>query len=601
MDHRQTRFFCLTSALAAALVCAALLALTACGSDSAQAPAATPAPEKTEKAGVAVVTPEPTATPEPAWLHEPVDFLGQDALKTAVQYALKTDDDEISGAALASVEELILVDGANISDLAPLAHAESLGTLVVIDGAMDLAPLAELANLKRLTLTGGHFGDLTRVAVLPHLEELNLFHYDTGDLTPLIGLTKLHTLRLGNHKNFAYTGLEQLTGLKTLLIADRSRNDLSRLTHLKNLESLTIWPCKQRDLAWIADMQNLTELHLDMRTDGDLTPLEKLTGLTKLSVNFESGRLLDPMWLSKLVGLEELYLRGAYFGELAALKDIRGLRRLAVDDIRISLDLTQMPDFPELTDLEIRNCSVMCTGELARYPKLTRFVLYHGELDQHRPIYELTNLTSLILRPVPAGGYRTLGGVEWIAGLTNLEELDWGGRAGDLTQLEALSKLKKLNLDGAKIKDLTPLTALTNLETLDVSNNRFSRIPDLSALTKLKSFRLVGSRINDFSGLATSASLAHATLQGDRIKDPAQLAQAKGLYDVALSDEIGNARQAEKLIAAQQTVTDALRASHAYANTADSRAVLDRFRLNSYLHEPYYGSPDWYPLLERTY
>ena len=70
-------------------------------------------------------------------------------------------------------------------------------------------------------------------------------------------------------------------------------------------------------------------------------------------------------------------------------------------------------------------------------------------------------VTSLTLRPREAGGYRNLGGVERLSALTNLTELNWGGVAGKLASISALSKLEHLNLRGAKVKSLDELTALT--------------------------------------------------------------------------------------------------------------------------------------------
>ena len=583
-------------ALAAAAATLALALLFGCSKEERrpETDARTPEP-------LPAATPLPTDTPVPDWYNAPVDFGGQDALLTAVQYALKTSDTQIPGSALAQVEELILVDGARIRDLSPLQHAESLRTLVILDGGMELAPLAELPELTRLTLTGGHFGDLTHVAALRNLQELNLFGYETRDFTPLAGLNGLHTLRLGNHMRYEYTGLSELRGLTTLLLADGARTDLSWLGDMTQLESLTIWPCKQRDIPWIGALKNLKSLHLNLRTNCDLSPLADLPELTRLAVNYESGRMYDALWINRLTAVEELYLSGTYFGELADFAGMERLRALTLDDVQITVDLAEMPAFPELAALTIKNCGVVNAQRLSGLPKLTSLALSGGSIDNCRAVYALTNLTSLTLRPRPQGGYGSLGGVEQLERLVNLTELDWGGRAGKLETISSLPKLERLSLRGAKVRSLDDLTGLTKLKTLDVSANSFSKIPDLSKLTELTEFVMTDSRINDFTGLATLPGLTHATLQGDRIADAAQLAESERLYAVRLVDDVDSQRHAEKLAAAQRAVDEALRAKTPYANTADTDAVKNRFLLKDYLHRPSYGSAEWFWLLETTY
>ncbi len=592
-EKKRQPSFAIFAAAAATL---ALALLFGCSREepAEDAAARTPAPSPT-------ATLQPTGTPVPDWYDAPVDFCGQDALLTAVQYALKTGDAQIPGSALARVEELILVSGAQIHDLSPLAHAERLRSLVILDGGMELSPLAQLPELTRLTLAGGHFGDLTRIAVLPRLQELNLFGYETTDFTPLAGLKQLHTLRLGNHMRYDYAGIRDLSGLTTLLLADGARTDLGWLGEMTQLESLTIWPCKQRDIPWISALKNLKSLHLNLRTNCDLSSLADLPELRRLAVNYESGRMFDTMWISRLTTVEELYLRGTYFGEPADFAGMERLRALTLDDVQIAVDLAELPAFPELASLTIKNCGVKNAQRLSGFPGLTRFALYGGSIDDCRAVYALTNLTALALRPRPAGGYASLGGVEQLELLVNLTELDWGGRAGRLETISNLPRLERLSLRGAKVRSLEDLTCLTELKTLDVSANGFSKIPDLSKLTKLTEFVMTDSRINDFSGLATLPGLTHATLQGDRIADASQLAESKRLYAVRLVDDVDNERQAEKLAAAQLAVDEALRRQTPYAGTADTEAVKNRFLLKDYLHRPSYGSAEWFSLLETTY
>ena len=588
----------------AALTLLLLFALgcSAAREDEAVLPEATSLPTAAPTAVAA-----PTATPLPDDYDAPVDFSGQPGLLRAVQYALATDRNEITYRELDTIETLILADGAHITDVGVLARATNLSKLVVVDGELDLSPLAGLPRLTSLTVTGGWYGDLCRVAVLPQLTELNLFGYDTTDFTPLYELKQLTTFRAGNHQTYDFSALADMPRLTTLLLPDARKNDLSWIAGLTNLEDLTIWPCKQKYFDWMSGMTSLRRLHLDMRVNADFSALAALTNLTELRIEMESGRVLDDLsWLGVLTELDTLYLNGLRLPNMHVLEGLKNLETLTLGNVHDSIRIYEFPDLPDLTSLTITDCSVVNAGDLVRFPALTRLALVNSTVDDHRAIYELTKLTSLTMRPDAAGGVRSIGGVERLTALTNLTELDWGGRAGKLDEIAALSKLEKLRLSGARVTDWRALTRLSNLRELDLSHNRIARVPDtISNMTALERLDLSDNGLRYVELLKQVPSLTHLTVAGlGRTTDLATLTtlpRLAALRLVPLAKTDMTVERIDALGAETDAITDALRLTAPYLNDAESEAVMARFQLFDYLHQPYYGSEAWYPPLAAPY
>lgn len=590
-QNGMKRFFAPLLLIVALAACMAGCAPRAETAPPTPTPAPTPAPS---------VIPLPTSTPIPPDYDEPVDFIGQPALAAAVMYALGTDDPAITYRMLDAVDTLILTDAA-ITDLLPLARANSLKTLVIVDGMMDLSPLSALPALRSLTVTGGRFGDLNAVAVLPQLAELNLFGYETTDFSPLLSMERLTTLRICNHAPCDLSALASLTQLTTLMLPDARGNDLGWLEALTELRDLTIWQCKQRYFDFLPALTKLTHLRLDMRTDCDLTPIGSLHDLHSLTIDMESGRAMDDQsWLSGLRELRELSLRGLYFSDLTRLTGLTKLQSLTLDGIHDNVRLYELPELPALTELSILNNSVVSAGELVRYPALRKLTLYNSPVADASNVYQLTNLTSLTMRADVDGGERRLGGVERVSGMKNLAYLDWGGLGGDLDALADLPKLTHLRLSNARIVDWTPITRLSQLRFLDLSANRIKRVPpSVADMTDLTTLDLSGcASLRSVSALATAPALTRLALNGRRIIDMDSLASIPGLLSLTLvdggrTDPLTGRRTGA--IAIDPAYLEALRKASPCLNYAEDAAVIDRFFLKDYMHAPYACSAQWYP------
>lgn len=87
----------------------------------------------------------------------------------------------------------------------------------------------------------------------------------------------------------------------------------------------------------------------------------------------------------------------------------------------------------------------------------------------------------------------------------------------DLTGIENLRYLEKLDLSNSQLKSLTPLKHLTALKTLNLSSANIFVIDDLSKLVNLESLDLSNNSIEDSSALSSLSKLKKLNLAKNNI------------------------------------------------------------------------------------
>ena len=237
------------------------------------------------------------------------------ALKAAIGAALgKAPGEAVSAEELAGLESLEARNG-GIRDLSGLEGAVGLRELDVgFNPLADLRPLAALPALESLHLDGAA-PDLAPLASLTRLKRLSLRHNGIDDLGALVSLAGLTELDVGDNR---IEGLQPLAGLTRLAVLRADRNRIASL-----------WP--------LASLAGLEALELDANQVRDLQPLAGMARLRKLGLGSNGLAELHP--LSGLEGLRELGLAGNAVEDLRALAGLSGLRRLdlrgnAVGDVR---------------------------------------------------------------------------------------------------------------------------------------------------------------------------------------------------------------------------------------------------------------------------
>lgn len=420
-----------------------------------------PKPPKND-AEVAVVSPSPVAAPS-------VRFCDMDVPLTAKE---------------------LECDGESITDLAPLARLGSLEKLSLrFTRVTDVSPLAGLSHLRELEIAGCRqeewdsyecynergarpserggppplvtpLEDISPLANLRELQSIRLDSTLVTDLAPLSGLAKLRALHLFHTPA---TRLPALPKSLEILEADSSAlEDIEGLRDLPRLETLSLWSSRARS---VDALEHDTALRT-LRVSGSLL----------------SGLITSLEGLSKLSGLTSLSLSEMDAVDLAPLANMSALTKLHIKNSGV-LGIAPLANLKQLAELEL---------DATRWtPGSSRFT-EHGKNDDYHYLPHPEEVIDL----VPLGGLR------------ELRTLSLAGRPGSLAPLAKLTKLEQVTLGGGPESyptfDLAHLRNAKNLSTLDIEQGQPSRLADIGALTSLEELRLVNATVKLRSTTALS-------------------------------------------------------------------------------------------------
>ena len=259
-------------------------------------------------AAVGSITSDERAASLESFLTATADGIVLDALAEALGYEALSR--KVNLLQLPSVLEIVL-HGRDI---------ESIADHPAIQYVSDLSPLAGLAGLQRLDLTGTQVSDLSPLAELAGLHFLKLDRTQVWDLSPLEGLDRLQRLVLTGTQVSDLSPLEGLDGLQHLVLTGTQVSDLSPLAGLAGLQRLVLTGTQVSDLSPVAGLAGLQFLYLTGTQVLDLSPLAGLAGLQILYLNGTQVSDLSP--LAGLAGLQFLYLTGTQVSDIQ-LKQVR--------------------------------------------------------------------------------------------------------------------------------------------------------------------------------------------------------------------------------------------------------------------------------------
>lgn len=264
---------------------------------------------------------------------------------------------------------------------------------------------------------------------------------DIIDLTPLSNLTELKKLSINYVTIRDINVLQNLSNLTSLTLkrtainsAPISENGFKDITVLRNssLTSLNIQGYdignNQENAETLSKLQNLTRLSLCgcNISDDDLEFISELTGLEELYLggpNYEGNNIENIEPLRKMTNLKSLNLSNNKISDITSLYELTNLREVALHYNNIT-DITSLKGLVNLYELEI----------------------YHNNISDISPLSELTNLKYLYL------GDNNIENIESLAKLNNLYVLDLYGN--NITDVSSLSSITSLLPDGGLVKGL---------------------------------------------------------------------------------------------------------------------------------------------------
>ena len=221
---------------------------------------------------------------------------------------------DLTGLEYASNLFHLWIDTRQVQDITPLTELKNLGKLSIFCTQAQIPPLAELENLRALSLGGAQILDISPLTQLKNLYKLTLaWNRSIQDITSLTQLKNLTHLGILGNPISDFTPLTEMTQLRWLNLNS---------TGLKDLQSLTT-------------LTNLYDLFLSNNQISDLTPFAGLTNLRILGL--QRNQISDVSPLTELVNLRELYLSGN------PIEDFSPLRTLLANNPNLKIDI-DIPD-----------------------------------------------------------------------------------------------------------------------------------------------------------------------------------------------------------------------------------------------------------------
>ena len=223
--------------------------------------------------------------------------------------------------------------GNGISDLTPIAgltQLESLSIGGIGNHVSDLSPIANLTNIKHLGLGGNPISDLSPIANFTQLETIGFD--DNVPLTDISVLADMEQLRVVTMWGPRFRDMSPLVNLPNIEIINLCGNEISEIPSLKNapkLKELYVFGNNVSDVSVLQDLTNLERLNLRENNITDISPLTGLTNLKWLDLTHNPIRDWTPLYeLSKSTKIEP---NGFIFSADATLLELDSTFTFSID------------------------------------------------------------------------------------------------------------------------------------------------------------------------------------------------------------------------------------------------------------------------------
>lgn len=195
----------------------------------------------------------------------------------------------------------IVIENGISEELGYLAGLTNLEEIVIVSTKVseeDLAVIAALPGLKRLTLADCGLSSVSGLSGATRLEYLNLNYNTLRNLTPLTGMSAMQELYISNN---VLTDLSALGTMAQLRVLDVSHNALTAIDPVFGLSKLQSLNAASNTLKSLGSINRLTDLVYLSCGSNQLTDISALAGCTKLQeLNISDNQITDILSLAAL-------------------------------------------------------------------------------------------------------------------------------------------------------------------------------------------------------------------------------------------------------------------------------------------------------------
>ena len=231
---------------------------------------------------------------------------------------------------------------------------------------IDLQDLKYFPNLNFLRITA-NLTNATEIADLKQLRWLTVPKNSLKDLSILKDLSHLNSLDLERSRNIDLDFLPPIPSLRRLVLDQCSLRKIDSLARVANLEILITSSNHITDLSPLQEMTQLRWLEGSFNDIENITPLRKLHNLTTLSLS--QNYIEDITLLRSLINLADLNLSVCRIKSIKPLDTLTKLKRLIIDNNSIE-DSQSICQFPGLIELNLSKNQIADTSSLSQLTDL---------------------------------------------------------------------------------------------------------------------------------------------------------------------------------------------------------------------------------------
>lgn len=249
----------------------------------------------------------------------------------------------------------------------------------------DLAVIAALPNLKRLTLSDCGLSTVSGLDNAQNLEYLDLSNNTIRNLDPLSNLMKLQEINLCHN---ALTGLNALSVLTNLEKLDVSYNSLTSIAPIATCTKLNYLNANHNELSGLGAINNLPALSYLAANNNALSDISALgSSVTLKELHVASNEITDISFLSALSNLEILDFSS---NNVTALPTWSGDCKLrTIDGSHNALtSLDSLKNQMNLTHIYMDYNQIKSITALESCYKLVLVNVYGNEIDDVKPLTE---------------------------------------------------------------------------------------------------------------------------------------------------------------------------------------------------------------------
>jgi len=303
-------------------------------------------------------------------------------------FAMPKDAQYVDDLTKLSYMQSLEIEGQTFDSLRFLASLTELTELKLIDCRIqteDLAIIASLPNLNRLTLSGCSLSTISGLEKAQNLEYINLSNNTIRNLEPMAHLIKLREIDLSHN---ALTGLNVLSSLTNLEKLDVSYNSLTSIAPIVTCTKLKWINANHNELPTLGAINNLPALsYLAVSSNAlsDISALASCTTLTELYI--ASNAVEDISSLSTLTNLEVFDFSTNKVTDLPVWPDGSKLRTIDGSHNGIK-SLDSLKNQNNLTHINMDYNKIKSITALKDCYKLVIINVYGNEIDEVKELTE---------------------------------------------------------------------------------------------------------------------------------------------------------------------------------------------------------------------